>query len=167
MKLEQDTDKIQTTRGKALEKEALPLVALRDVSLGYDSVPVLHGVNVAISPGDLIGVAGPNGSGKTTLFRAILGLLPNSRRYPFTALRIIGIWLCTSERRARSSLSLERERDRGNGSLRPRALVQFFPSEEKERTIQVLEQVGMRHLVRNLFSHVPAGKSSGFLLLAP
>ena len=78
MKLGQDIDGIQSAGGRVSKDEPLPLVSLQDVSLGYDSTPVLHGVNVTISPGDLIGVAGPNGSGKTTLFRAILGLLPFS-----------------------------------------------------------------------------------------
>ena len=52
-----------------------PLVALEDISLGYDSAPVLTHVNLAIYPGNLVGLAGPNGSGKTTLFRTLLGLL--------------------------------------------------------------------------------------------
>jgi len=37
---------------------------------------VLVGINLAIKPGEFIGVLGPNGAGKTTLMRAILGLLP-------------------------------------------------------------------------------------------
>ena len=123
MKLEQDIDGIRSARGRVSKDEALPLVSLQDVSLGYDSTPVLQGVNLAIFPGDLIGVAGPNGSGKTTLFRAILGLLPILGGSLSRQLPIIGIWLCASERRARSSLSLECERDRGDGSLRPRALL--------------------------------------------
>ena len=55
---------------------SLPLVSLREVSLGYGPQPVLRGVNLEVYPGTLMGLAGPNGSGKTTLFRAILGLLP-------------------------------------------------------------------------------------------
>src|SRR4030095_16683903 len=76
MKLEQDVDEIKTTRGSDSAVESLPLVSLQNVSLGYDSAPVLQGVNLAICSGSLVGLAGPNGSGKTTLFRAILGLLP-------------------------------------------------------------------------------------------
>src|ERR1051325_8343546 len=75
MKSEQDVDAIKSARGGDSEGESLPLVSLENVSLGYDSAPVLNAVNLAIYPGSLIGFAGPNGSGKTTLFRTILGLL--------------------------------------------------------------------------------------------
>lgn len=44
------------------------------VSLG--SKPVLHGIDLAIEPGEFVGLIGPNGAGKSTLLRAMLGLLP-------------------------------------------------------------------------------------------
>ena len=67
MKSERDVDAIKSARGGDSE-ESLPLVSLENVSLGYDSTPVVKDVNLAIYPGSLVGLAGPNGSGKTTLF---------------------------------------------------------------------------------------------------
>ena len=56
--------------------ESLPLVSIRNASLGYQDATILHDVELVIQPGDFIAIAGPNGSGKTTLFRTILGFLP-------------------------------------------------------------------------------------------
>jgi zinc transport system ATP-binding protein len=53
-----------------------PLVALRDVALGYGAARVLAGVDLEIRAGERWFLLGANGSGKTTLLRAILGLLP-------------------------------------------------------------------------------------------
>ena len=53
-----------------------PLLALRDVSLGYDGRPVLEHVSFTVERGELLALLGPNGAGKTTLFRGILGLIP-------------------------------------------------------------------------------------------
>jgi len=54
----------------------MPLVlSLRDVSFAYPGGPgVLAGVNLNISPGEFVTIAGPNGGGKTTLVRIALGL---------------------------------------------------------------------------------------------
>lgn len=41
--------------------------------------PVLRGVDLTVSPGDVVAVLGGNGSGKTTLVRAVLGLVPLHR----------------------------------------------------------------------------------------
>jgi ABC-type Mn2+/Zn2+ transport system ATPase subunit len=52
------------------------LIELRDVSLGYDSRPVIAHVSFTIERGEFLALLGPNGAGKTTLLRGILGLIP-------------------------------------------------------------------------------------------
>jgi zinc transport system ATP-binding protein len=41
-----------------------------------DGREVLNGIDLRVSPGDVLAVLGPNGSGKSTLIRACLGLVP-------------------------------------------------------------------------------------------
>lgn len=52
-----------------------PLIAFRDVTLGYAGRPVLSDLSFEIGEGDFLGLVGPNGAGKTTILRAILGTL--------------------------------------------------------------------------------------------
>ena len=56
-------------------RAANPLVALRQVRLGYGNTVVLDHVSLSLSPGDRIGLLGLNGAGKSTLVRALAGEL--------------------------------------------------------------------------------------------
>ena len=49
-------------------------IAVRDLKKTFGASPALHGVDLEIRSGELIGLLGPSGSGKTTLLRAIAGL---------------------------------------------------------------------------------------------
>ncbi|HEX7167655.1 MAG TPA: metal ABC transporter ATP-binding protein [Acidimicrobiales bacterium] len=49
------------------------LFRLREVTCTYGADVVLDAVDLAVEPGDFVGVVGPSGSGKTTLLRAVTG----------------------------------------------------------------------------------------------
>ena len=56
-----------------------PIVEIENVSFGYEAErPVLHGVNLRIEPGSVVGIMGQSGCGKTTLLRIIAGWLKAS-----------------------------------------------------------------------------------------
>jgi ABC-type Mn2+/Zn2+ transport system ATPase subunit len=50
-------------------------VRILDMTVGYDSTPVLAHASLEIDWGQMVGVIGPNGSGKSTLIKTILGTL--------------------------------------------------------------------------------------------
>ncbi|HEY5334387.1 MAG TPA: ATP-binding cassette domain-containing protein, partial [Mycobacteriales bacterium] len=45
----------------------------RGVRASYADVPVLHGVDLTVGPGDVVGLVGANGAGKSTLLRVLAG----------------------------------------------------------------------------------------------
>jgi ATPase subunit of ABC transporter with duplicated ATPase domains len=48
----------------------------RGLRASFADVPVLHGVDVVVSPGTRLGLVGPNGAGKSTLLKALVGEVP-------------------------------------------------------------------------------------------
>ncbi|HEU5063487.1 MAG TPA: ABC transporter ATP-binding protein [Solirubrobacterales bacterium] len=50
------------------------MLELRGLKVAYGGVEVLHGVDLSLGEGEVVGVVGPNGAGKSSLLRAICGL---------------------------------------------------------------------------------------------
>jgi branched-chain amino acid transport system ATP-binding protein len=59
----------------------IPALALYGIKKRFGSTHILHGVDLAIEPGERHALIGPNGAGKSTLFNLIAGgLRPNAGR---------------------------------------------------------------------------------------
>ena len=163
MKSERDLDAISLGERGSLYQPP-PLVRLENVSLGYDSVPVLQAVSMAIDCGSLVGVAGPNGSGKTTLFRSILGLLPVlsgslSRNCPLSS---FGYVPQNAALDPEFPLSVGEVVEMGGyGRVRP---YQPFPAVEKKRLGEALELVGLKHLKAKSFFACSGGQKQRLLI---
>ncbi len=57
---------------------AAPVIELSGVSFAYGTAPVLQDVDLAVAPGEFLGIVGPNAGGKSTLLKLILGLLESA-----------------------------------------------------------------------------------------
>ena len=54
----------------------MTLLAVEGLRVGYGKVEVLHGIDIAVGPGEIVALLGSNGAGKTTTLRALSGLEP-------------------------------------------------------------------------------------------
>ena len=83
-----DEDTVMSITERAAAAEGTPLIELADLTKTYRrgelAVEVLHGIDLAIYPGEFVAIVGASGSGKSTLMN-ILGCLdrPTSGSYRF------------------------------------------------------------------------------------
>ncbi len=141
-----------------------PLVSLSNVRLGYHDHAILDDVDLDIHPGDFVAMAGPNGSGKTTLFRAILGFLPvlGGSLIRNCALQEFGYVPQSAALDPTFPISTGEVVEMGAyGRLKP---YQQTPAAERQRLGDVLEQVGLRHLVNQSFFSLSGGQKQRILI---
>jgi putative ABC transport system ATP-binding protein len=87
-----DDNAIADGNDSAIRGAKAPVLEVRDVTKTYPGEPpvqALCGVNLAIGPGELVGIVGPSGSGKTTLLQ-LMGTLdrPTSGQVRITGLDV-------------------------------------------------------------------------------
>jgi branched-chain amino acid transport system ATP-binding protein len=92
------------------------MLEVRNLTVAYGPVKVLHGIDLDIASGEIVALIGPNGAGKTSTLNAIAGLLPRSGEIvldgeplPAAAEEVVrqGLALVPQGRRVFPSMSVE------------------------------------------------------------
>jgi branched-chain amino acid transport system ATP-binding protein len=121
------------------------MLTCTDIHASYGTAPILRGIDLSVSEGEVVGMLGRNGMGKTTLVRSIAGLSPPQ----LTSGRIVladddltgqpsfrlgqqGIGLVPQGRHIFGSLSVEENltvaaRTRGDDNWTLERIYDFFP----------------------------------------
>lgn len=138
----------------------------RNLSLGYEGVPIVEGLSFTVNHGDYLYIVGENGSGKSTLMKTLLhlhaplagsittgdGLAPNEIGYlpQQTAVQRdfpASVWeIVLSGFSARCG-------------LRP-----FYRRDEKKRARKNIEKMGVSHLAKRCFRELSGGQQQRVLL---
>ena len=53
----------------------MPLLAVEGLTVRYGEIEAVHGLSLAVEPGEVVTLLGANGAGKSTTLKAISGLL--------------------------------------------------------------------------------------------
>ena len=66
------------------------MLELRDLHAYYGKSHVLHGVSLAVRPGEIVSLLGRNGSGRSTTAKAVMGLVQASGSVRFSGEELVG-----------------------------------------------------------------------------
>jgi ABC-type branched-subunit amino acid transport system ATPase component len=68
------------------------ILQVKDITVGYTEIDILHEVNINVPSGEIVSIIGPNGAGKSTLLKTIFGLLkPRHGKVTFKDWDITGL----------------------------------------------------------------------------
>ena len=56
-------------------KESVPALKIKQLTVNYDTTPVLWDVDLEVPQGKCVGIIGPNGAGKSTLLKAMMEIV--------------------------------------------------------------------------------------------
>jgi zinc transport system ATP-binding protein len=145
------------------------IIDIKNLSFGYDQMPILHNVNLQISRGEFMGIFGPNGGGKTTLLKLLLGFLKPDAG----TIELLG----ASPKGARKHLGYVPQAARVDkqfpvsvldlvlmGCLSKCSWWGGLPKEEKRKAEEALEKVGLADKAHVAFGTLSGGQAQRALI---
>ncbi|MDN3556656.1 metal ABC transporter ATP-binding protein [Halomonas maura] len=142
---------------------------VEDLTVSYQSKPVLWDIDFDVPPGVMAGIVGPNGAGKSTLVKSVLGLVPAVAGH----VRLFGLPYKARRRRVgyvpqRSSVDWDfptTALDVVTMGLYGRLGWLKRPGRrERDQAMAALEQVGMADLARRQISQLSGGQQQRVFL---
>lgn len=146
-----------------------PPVEVHDLTVSYDTKPVLWDIDFEVPVGTLTAVIGPNGAGKSTLLKAMMGLIPTSSGYTLFSGKPI------DKMRKEVAYVPQRESVDWNfpvsvmdvvlmGRYAHLGLFRRPASADKELAMEALRQVGMQDLEKRQISELSGGQQQRVFL---
>jgi zinc transport system ATP-binding protein len=144
------------------------LVELNKISAGYENQTILSEVSLTIRDRDFIGVIGPNGGGKTTLLKVIIGLLtPFSGAVRYFARgkdRYNFIGYLPQLMQYDSKFPITAMDVVLSGIMAGNHLMKRVTDDERQRALQLLEQMGVAHLQKKAIGDLSGGERQRLFL---
>lgn len=128
-----------------------PLVHLQNVSVQFDTRPVVERVNLTVHRGDIITIIGPNGAGKTTLIKAVLGL-QNVTAGQVSLARNLVVGYVPQHLTLEATLPLSVRR------------FMLLSGQSRSRCEAALKKTGVGHLLHSSVHHLSGGEKQRLLL---
>ncbi|MFI6387687.1 ABC transporter ATP-binding protein [Nonomuraea sp. NPDC050547] len=142
----------------------MTVVSLQDVARVHEGVHALNGVNLDVSPGELVAVMGPSGSGKSTLLNLAGGLdRPTSGRVVIEGHDLAGVRDVAALRRRSvgyvfQDLNLIPALTAAENVMLPRELDGVRTRQAREEALAVLAEVALDHIAERFPQELSGGQ---------
>ncbi len=141
-------------------------ITCKDVALGYEGKIVTGAVNFEVNKGEYLCILGENGTGKSTLMKAILGLTtPMEGKIVFSdGIRQKEIGYLPQQTPRQRDFPASVQEIVLTGFLGGMGLRPFYTREEKEKSVQIMEKLGILSLAKQCYRDLSGGQQQRVLL---
>lgn len=144
----------------------MSLLEVRDLSLGYESRPIIEGLNFSVNAGDYLCIVGENGAGKSTLMKTLLklqnplgGQILFEKGLSQNELGYLPQQTIVQKDFPASVYEIVLSGNQGHCGFRP-----FYTKEEKQRALREMERLGIQELKKRCYRDLSGGQQQRVLL---
>jgi zinc transport system ATP-binding protein len=146
--------------------DAEPIIACKNTAFGYDGHAVIDALDFAVEPGDYLCIVGKNGSGKSTLVKGMLRLLDPLKG----AITFGGDFRRDTIGYLSQQTAVKKDFPAGafeivlSGAVGRMGLRPFHSAGEKQRSRNIMEQLGIGDLRERCFRELSGGQQRRVLI---
>ncbi len=141
-------------------------LACKDITIAYDRVNIMEGVNMAVCAGDYVSIVGENGTGKSSLVKGILGLVPLKKGEIIygdgISKKTIGY--LPQHTPAQNDFPASVTEVILSGCLATSSFSPFYSAGAKKAVKKIMERLGITELGRKTFGNLSGGQKQRVLL---
>ncbi len=143
----------------------MSLIEVKNLSLGYDNVPIFKSLNFEVEENDFICIVGPNGAGKSTLIKGLLGLIkPMKGKIIYNGLKQNFIGYMPQEIKVNSNFPASVYEIVLSGTLNRLGFKSFYTKSEKDLALKILKILEIENLKDKNFCDLSGGQRQKVLL---
>ncbi|SDB79770.1 ABC-2 type transport system ATP-binding protein [Raineyella antarctica] len=134
----------------------MPIIEVNGLRKTYGAREVLHGIDLTVDEGEIVGILGPNGAGKTTAVECIGGL----RTPDAGAIRVGGIDPASNDPRLRQILGMQLQQCRLPAKITTAEAIDLFAAfyPDPRPTDELLERFGLTSQRDQRFEKLSGGQ---------
>lgn len=134
----------------------MEIIKVRDLWKSYAGRPVVRGIDLSVSEGEIFGILGPNGAGKTTTVEMIGGLRPRDRG----EVSVAGFDPAAEDRELRELLGIQVQESRQPAKITVRESLDLYRTfyRAPRATDELLERFGLTAQADTRFAQLSGGQ---------
>ncbi len=141
-------------------------IICKNLAVGYEKMAVQSHIDLSISQGDFWAIVGNNGTGKTTFMKTLLGLLsPIAGSIELSpGLKFNDIGYLPQQTQRQKDFPASVWEVVLSGHINKHGLRPFYTKQEKEKSLELLEKIGISSLKNTSYSKISGGQQQRVLL---